>query len=483
MQDSNLFQQIEQAGQGHLLQFWNDLSEEQKQKFADQLKGLDWDLISSYQPDQTSAASGSEAEARRAVPPSHLVRVPTNEQQQREWKEARPVGEAALRAGKVAAVLLAGGQGTRLGFKHSKGLFPIGPVTGKSLLEILATQVVALSEKYECSIPYFVMTSDGTHQEIEDFYKKNNYFGLNPDNVFLFHQGYAPSLDSKTGKVLLADKGSLSLNPDGHGGIISALWKSGLFETMKSRGIEYLFSHQVDNPLAKVCDPEFIGLHIKYNSEVSTKVVSKTGPEEKVGVAVDIDGHTRIIEYIDLPQEMAKMREADGQLRFWAGSTAIHLFNRSFLERVATSKSVLPWHRAIKKIPYVDASGNLVTPDKENGVKFERFIFDTLPLAKVALIVETLRDDEFAPLKNKEGEFSADYVKNRMVRVATRWLKQCGVQVPDGVAIEISPQFALTAEDVATRLPEISNLKIDQPLYLSPSGSNSSRLPVEKFSA
>lgn len=483
MQDSSLFQQVRQAGQGHLLQFWDDLNTDQQQQLAAQLAGLDWDLISSYDPSEPNGIAGGEGEARRATPPSHLVRVPTTDQQRLEWKAARSVGDAALRAGKVAAVLLAGGQGTRLGFKHSKGLFPIGPVTGKSLLEILASQVVAISEKYGCSIPYFVMTSDNTHEEIEAFYKQHNYFGLNPENVFLFHQGYAPSLDLKTGKVLLADKGSLSLNPDGHGGIIAAMWKSGLFEVMKSRGVDYLFSHQVDNPLAKVCDPEFIGLHIQYGSDASTKVVAKTGPDEKVGVAVDIDGHTRIIEYIDMPRDMSQMREADGQLRFWAGSTAIHLFNRSFLERVATSKSVLPWHRAIKKIPCLDEAGQQMTPDKENGVKFERFIFDTLPLAKVALIVETLRDEEFAPLKNKDGDFSAQYVKDRMVQVATRWLNQCGVQVTDGVPVEIDPRFAMSVEDVATRVTEIANQKIDRPLYLSPAGSNPLRSSVEKSSA
>ena len=237
---------------------------------------------------------------------------------------------------------------------------------------------------------------------------------------------------------------------------------------MKRLGVEYLFSHQIDNPLVKVCDPEFIGLHLQNNAEVSTKVVAKTVPEEKVGVAVNLDGRTRIIEYSDLPSVLAHERDADGGLRYWAGSTAIHIFNREFLERVATSDNILPWHHAIKKIPYIDKSGNRVLPESENGVKFERFIFDTLPLAAVALIVETDRDEEFAPLKNKSGDFSAEYVRRQMVSRSASWLKRHGITVPSGVNIEISPHLALCSDDLTDRAVEIAKIVFDQPRFLGP---------------
>ena len=466
MLDANLLHMIDTAGQQHLLQFWNELSEKEQEKFSSQLASLDWNLISGFKKEALTSTSGLGDEARRAAPPSHVVRIPRSAADRQELKVARQLGEQAISAGKLGVVLLAGGQGTRLGFERSKGLFPIGPVTGKSLLEILASQVVATSKRFGHSIPYFVMTSEGTHQEIEAFYQENDYFGLDPKNVFLFHQGYAPSLDRKTGQLLLAEKGLLSMSPDGHGGLFSALWKAGLFDEMKRLGVEYLFSHQVDNPLAKVCDPEFIGLHLQYRSEVSTKVVAKTVPEEKVGVAVNVDGRTRIIEYSDLPNELAHLRDADGGLRYWAGSTAIHLFDRTFLERVATSDNVLPWHRAIKKIPHIDKSGNRVQPESENGVKFERFIFDTLPLAEIALIVETDRDEEFAPLKNKTGDFSADYVRRQMVHRAVNWLEQHGISVPAGVNIEISPHLALCSDDLKDRAVEIAKKVFDQPTHL-----------------
>ncbi len=468
MLDANLLQLIDEAGQRHLLQFWNELSKVEQEEFSSQLASVDWTLIGSFKQQAMNNSSGLSDEARRALPPSHVVRIPKTAADRQAWNEARQLGEQTISAGKLGVVLLAGGQGTRLGFERSKGLFPIGPVTGKSLLEILASQVVATSKRFGHSIPYFVMTSDGTHQEIEAFYKENAYFGLDPKNVFLFHQGYAPSLDRQTGQLLLAEKGLLSMSPDGHGGLFSALWKAGLFDEMKRLGVEYLFSHQVDNPLAKVCDPEFIGLHLKHGAEVSTKVVAKTVPEEKVGVAVNVDGRTRIIEYSDLPSELAQQRDADGGLRYWAGSTAIHIFNRTFLERVATSDNVLPWHRAIKKIPHIDKGGNRVQPDSENGVKFERFIFDTLPLAEVALVVETDRDEEFAPLKNKSGDFSADYVQRQMVNRAVNWLKRHGISVPAGVNIEISPQVALCREDLEDRAIEIAKIVFDRPTLIGP---------------
>ena len=473
MLDANLSRVIDEAGQPHLLQFWNELSKVEQEKFSSQLASLDWTIIGSFKKEAMNNTSGLSDEARRALPPSHVVRIPKTAADRQAWKDARQLGEQTISAGKLGVVLLAGGQGTRLGFERSKGLFPIGPVTGKSLLEILASQVVATSKRFGHSIPYFVMTSDGTHQEIEAFYKENAYFGLDPKNVFLFHQGYAPSIDRQTGQLLLAEKGQLSMSPEGHGGLFSALWKAGLFDEMKRLGVEYLFSHQVDNPLAKVCDPEFIGLHLKHRAEVSTKVVAKTVPEEKVGVAVNVDGRTRIIEYSDLPSELAQQRDADGGLRYWAGSTAIHIFNLTFLERVATSDNVLPWHRAIKKIPHIDTSGNYVQPESENGVKFERFIFDTLPLAEVALIVETDRDEEFAPLKNKSGDFSADYVQRQMVYRAVNWLKQHGISVPAGVNIEISPHLALCREDLEDRTVEIAKIVFDRPTHIGPHETHS----------
>ena len=465
--------QIERLGQHHLLKNWNELSASQKAELCGQLEHVDWGAIEAYQSGLTDSTSEQPAAKDVITPPSHVVRLPKSKDDERLWDRCRQYGEDALRAGKVGAVLLAGGQGTRLGFPHPKGKFPIGPVSSKTLFQVFADQITAVSTRVGQKIPYLIMTSDGTHDETVAYFEEHDYLGLNRDDVFFFRQGYAPCVDAQTGKMLLADRGTLSMSPDGHGGLLAAMLNAGLFDEMRKRGVELLFLHQVDNPLAKICDPAFLGLHLDQNADVSIKVVSKTGPEEKVGVAVDLNGRTAIIEYSDLPAELANEVDSDGGLKYWAGSTAIHVFNTSFLEGVATSKSNLPWHRALKKIPHLDDKGEVIHPEKENGIKFERFLFDTLPLAKKALIVETSREDEFAPLKNRTGDFSADYVRQQLCRVSAAWLKAAGVSVPDSAIVEISPRFALSAQELAQRIEGMGPIRFEVPMYLGQDGVQS----------
>lgn len=454
-------------GQAHIVQTWNQLDEASKTALLGQLKHVDWSLINNYRTQIQEPSKQTASSLGTISPPSHVVRLPDGSRDLADWSDAAKIGEKALHDGEVGIVLLAGGQGTRLGFPHPKGMFPIGPVSGKTLFEIFAEQVIAVSKKSGHVIPYMIMTSDGTHDETTAFFEKNNFFGLDRTNVHFFKQGYAPCLDSKTGELLFADKGVLAMSPDGHGGLLAAMLNAGLLDLLKARNINYLFLHQIDNPLVSVCNPEFLGLHIKHGAQVSTKVVAKTGPEEKVGVAADVDGRTAIIEYSDLPSELANQCEPNGELRYWAGSTAIHVFDRSFVESVAKSENAnLPWHLARKKIPYLDQNGNHVQPETENGVKFERFLFDTLPLAKTALIVETSRTVEFAPLKNSSGAFSPDYVREHMSKVAVGWLRQVGINAPDSAVVEISPLFANTPHDLNARRAELAKVDFSKPVYL-----------------
>jgi UDP-N-acetylglucosamine/UDP-N-acetylgalactosamine diphosphorylase len=284
-----------------------------------------------------------------------------------------------------------------------------------------------------------------------------------------------PAVDRETGKVLLADKGHLALSPDGHGGTLAALAATGAngsiscLEEMKRAGIETLFYFQVDNPLVRIADPAFLGLHHRANAEVSFKVVEKVHPEEKVGVVVEVDGRPRVIEYSDLPTELAEWRAADGSLELWAGSIAIHIFERSFIERIV-SKAELPFHRALKKVKFVGENGEMIEPSQPNGVKFETFIFDALPLAERYAVVECDRAIEFEPLKNATGADSPASVRQRMSEIFADWLENAGASVSrreDGsvpFGIEISPLYALDARDLRGRLAQ--GTKIDQPLYL-----------------
>ena len=455
--------------QEHVLQWWGDLSPDGQQMLAEQIESLDLATLSRLclstdgqtLPDETPAAR-----AARAVPPALIVRTPRTPADAADWSAARTKGLRVLGEGKVAVILVAGGQGTRLDFPHPKGMFPIAPVTGKSLFQLLVEQVVARSRQAGTTIPYYVMTSDATHDETVAFFDQHDRFGLPADAVRLFRQGNMPAVDARTGRLLMADRHLLCTSPDGHGGIISAMARRGILDDMQQRGIEYLFYHQVDNPLISVCDPVFLGLHVQHAADVSLKVVAKQGPEEKVGVVADIDGRTEIIEYSDLPQEAARRCDAAGELQLWAGSTAIHIFNRSFLDRLQQEQIDLPFHRARKNVPCLDDGGRLVKPQSENAFKFERFIFDVLPHSRRTLVVECRREDEFNPLKNKTGEFSPDDVRQSLSRLHAGWLRTCGVDVPNGLPVEISPLYALDAEELATRLPVA--LDLQAPVYLKP---------------
>jgi UDP-N-acetylglucosamine/UDP-N-acetylgalactosamine diphosphorylase len=451
--------------QEHLLRFWRELPPEQQQALARQIDELDLSQIAALFRAEDSHAESPAQKALRAVPPAQLVRaMGPNDRDNAAWAAARKTGEALLEAGRVGVILVAGGEGTRLGFPRPKGEFPLGALSRKSLFQLLAEQVVARSKRAGKPIPYYVMTSHATHDETVDFFERHRQFGLPRDDVHFFRQGNMPAVDRSSGRLLLSAKNELALNPDGHGGLLAALARARLLEDMRHRGVDFLYYHQVDNPLAQVCDPAFLGFHAERNSDVSTKVVAKLAPEERMGVVVDVDGRSQIIEYSDLPLEVAARRTAEGELLHWAGSTAIHIFSRNFLERLNDESVALPFHRAVKKVPFVDDVSRLVEPAAENAVKFERFIFDVLPLAERSLVVEALREDEFCPLKNKTGDFSPEHVQSGMSRRFAGWLRSAAAAVADGLPVEIDALYALDAEELAAKLDRTR--QFTGPVYL-----------------
>ncbi|MDY3554552.1 UDPGP type 1 family protein [Gemmata sp. JC717] len=379
--------------------------------------------------------------------------------------EARAVGEEALRRGEVAVLLVAGGQGSRLGFDQPKGMYPVGPVSNATLFQVHAEKVLAVSRRYGRPVPFLVMTSQATHTETEAFFRANNFFGLAPKDVVFFRQGTMPAVDIATGKILLEAPGKLFLSPNGHGGTLTALRETGTLAQMQGRGIKHVFYFQVDNPLVKVCDPDFLGNHIQAKSEASSKVVYKEQPGEKVGILAVVNGRCAIVEYSDLPAEMAAERAEDGTLRFRAGNPAIHLFDLRFLERV-TGTGGLTYHVARKKVPHLDpTTGEFVTPAKENALKFELFIFDALPMADHWVAMETSREEEFAPLKNATGADSPETVHRAMSALHASWLRRSGATVSEGVLVEISPLFALDAEECAGRVAPDTQVK--SPAYFN----------------
>ena len=431
--------------QGHVFRWWDRLTDDERRGLIEQARGLDLDLLGRLYARREHTAS---------VPPIDKIQpVPVIPADSPENPRVRALGEEALRRGEVAALVVAGGQGSRLGFEHPKGVFPVGPVTNKTLFQIHAEKVLALRRGYGAAVPLLVMTSQATHAETEAFFAEHRRFGLPADEVFFFRQGTMPALDLESGKLLMEAPGRLFLSPDGHGGTLTALASSGLLDRLRTKGIRHIFYFQVDNPLVKVADPTFLGWHIDRRAEASSRVLPKLGPTDKLGNFVQVDGRCTIIEYSDLPEDLAKQTDAGGRLRLWAGSPAIHVFDADFLGRTTRGVGQVPFHVARKKAPYLDDAGDMVQPAKENALKFERFIFDVLPLADRWTVAETSRREEFAPLKNATGADSPEAVRQAISDLAADWLDAAGARVPrrpDGgaaVPLEISPLFALDREE------------------------------------
>jgi len=449
-------------GQEQLLRFWDSLDASQRESLAGDIRSVDFRLVAELYRQEDSKAAMRVLAARGTSPPAFALGDPRN---RISPETARQQGEEALRAGRVGAMLVAGGQGTRLGFKHPKGMFPIGPVSGKSLFQIHFEKVGATARRYGVRIPLYLMTSPETHEETMAYLRGHEYFGFPADDLCVFCQGTMPAVDAPTAKVLLADRHHVALSPDGHGGMLAAFARSGAMADARRRAIRHLFYFQVDNPLVSVCDPEFLGYHLLSASEFTSQVVRKHQPLEKVGNVVEVDGRLYVIEYSDLPDDVAARRTADGSLEIWAGSIAVHAMELSFLERMVETAGGLPFHRASKKVAHLDEQGNRVQPAEPNAVKFERFIFDLMPSAERAIVVEVDPARHFAPLKNASGQprDTPEGVKAQMAALHREWLRRAGFEVGDDVPVEIGPLFALDADELAARM--LSKKPITQPTY------------------
>ncbi len=447
----SLRQQLAPWNQQHLLAHWDELSEVQRTGLAQQIAAIDFaELRDLFAGEHVQGDTDWRQVAQRAEsPPTMQFETPPANLSD---CTAIRMGEAALRAGRVAVVLVAGGQATRLGYNKPKGMFPIGPVSGATLFQIFCESVVALGRHYGHSVPLLVMTSPATHDDTVAFFEENQAFGIPQNDWRAFCQGTMPAVDAETGAVLMDSPGSIATSPDGHGGVLKALARDGLFDELRSRRIDLIFYMQVDNPLVRVCDRLFLGSHLLTKSQVSTKVVRKRRASEKLGNVAMVDGRLQVIEYSDLPDDLAQQDDAAGSPVFWAGNLALHVFDRDFLASLAEGEHQLPFHRAHKKVPYVNAEGQRVEPETPNAIKFERFIFDVLPAAERAIVLETSRQSEFAAVKNATGRDSPESVREQMTHEHRNWLRAAGVEVANDVPVEISPLFALEPAHVAKRI-------------------------------
>jgi UDP-N-acetylglucosamine/UDP-N-acetylgalactosamine diphosphorylase len=452
------------SGQGHLVD-----AVRRAPALRDQVEGLDLDLIT--QLVRTLVHSDSGHQAPGEIAPPRAIPLARDAAGTAQNAQAHRVGEQALREGRVAVVLLAGGQGTRLGFDGPKGDYPFAPITRRTLFAHHAAKVAAIRARYATPLPWFVLTSPANDTETQHSFASADFFGLDPGSVRFVVQGTLPAVDRVTGDVLLEAPDRLALSPDGHGGLLSALRRSGALDEMAAAGITLFQTFQVDNPALRLARPEVIGHHLMAGAQMSSLAVRKRTPAEKMGVIAQIDGRTGVVEYSDLPDELAEQRDAAGDLVFWAGNVAVHCMDVSFARQLTDDGLALPYHRAIKAVPYLGPDGILIEPTQANAVKFETFIFDALPFAENSVTLEVAREDDFSPIKNADGDDSPETARRDMNRIYARWLAAADVTVPhddDGepVDLEIDPRLALDPEQLAGNLP--AGTTITGPTVLGP---------------
>ena len=424
------------CGQEHLLAYWKELSKKERSALLEQIAAIEPEDLR-----RCGEALGRDGN----VPDSSKGKAPKVARLRgTALLKAIAAGEKELRKGRVAALLVAGGQGSRLGYDGPKGCYPVGPISGAPLFYFHARKILARSIRYGAPIPFYVMTSEANNAATVACFEENDYFGLDPENVFFFTQGMWPGM-TKDGKVILDAPGHIFMSPDGHGGLLAALKRSGALADMKRRGIKSVFFFQVDNPLVEIADPAFIGHHVLEKSEYSLKLCAKRDPYEKVGMPMRFGSSYRMVEYTEMTDEQCNRRGKDGELYFKYGSPAIHVFDRAFLEREASKP--MPLHLAFKKIPAL-VNGKVVKPAEPNGYKFEKFIFDILPNAKRAAFLAFEQKDEFSPVKNAEGSDSPGTCRADMRSKWVGWLEEAGMKVPPDMPVEIDPVYALDASDI-----------------------------------
>lgn len=391
---------LEKYNQEHVLFAYERASDEKKKELISQVERIDFEQMKKlYELSQNPP----KFENAQIEPIKYFDTLKLTDEEKENFTK---IGEEVIKSGKLACVTMAGGQGTRLGHNGPKGTFDLGLESHKSLFEILTDGLKETKELYGVDVPWYLMTSKENNDDTVKFFEENNYFGYSKDAVgMFFKQSELPMLD-EAGKVIINESGLIKEAADGHGGIFEAMFKNGVLNDMKSRGVEWVFVGSVDNPLVRMTDPLFIGFAVSNNYMAASKTLVKAYPEEKVGVFCKKNGMPYVIEYTEISNEMANERDENGELVYGESHVLLNLFNMSILDKIKEAK--LPYHTAHKKATYMDENGNIIEPEMPNAYKFEAFIFDAFAMIPEVGLLRGIREDEFAPVKNATGSDSPE---------------------------------------------------------------------------
>ncbi|XP_070587396.1 UDP-N-acetylhexosamine pyrophosphorylase-like protein 1 [Erythrolamprus reginae] len=463
---------LERAGQRHLLRFWAELGPAEREALLGALGALEPEQLAEHCRRAAQAcarpprpcAEGLDGRME-PLPPEALGSVGGGDPAAlQRWEEE---GLCQIAQGKVAALLLAGGQGTRLGVPYPKGMFDVGLPSHKTLYQIQAERIRKVEQlagrKFghsRCLVPWYIMTSEFTLGPTEKFFRDHHYFNLDESNVILFEQRMLPAV-TFDGKVILEEKGKIAMAPDGNGGLYRALGDHKILEDMKRRGVQFIHVYCVDNILVKMADPVFIGFCVSRGADCGAKVVEKASPAEPVGVVCRLDGAFRVVEYSEIVAETAEKRSPDGRLAYWAGNICNHFFSLDFLREVVEQfESQLTPHVAIKKVPYVDEGGRRVEALQPNGIKLEKFVFDVFPFAKNFVALEVPREEEFSPLKNAAtaARDTPATARRSLLSQHYRWALQAGGRFVTGAGEPIPGKESFSQDEEPPAVCEISPL-------------------------
>lgn len=459
---ASITKRCEAAGQSHILAHLSDdaISQDTKLSFLQSIDEVPLDKLSGYlqgaldEEEKLKNFDPTNVKDEDVIEPfagDTASTTTTDAAQLAALEEANAVGMKAAANGEVAALLLAGGQGTRLGYNGPKGMYDIGLPSKKTLFQFMVERIKKLGQlsgKGDKAVPFYIMTSPMNHQATTQYFEQNDNFGI---DVKFFPQGTLPSI-TPDGKMILETPTSLAVAPDGNGGIYPALVKHGILSDMKSRGIKYIHAFGVDNALVKPADPTFVGYCIQKNADCGNKVLWKTSPDEKVGVVATRGGKPCIVEYSDISKDMSELKGSDGRLTFGAGNICNHFYTLDFMENVIVPNLGNMYHVARKKIPYYDNdTKETVKPTSNNGIKLESFIFDVFPLSKNMAVLDVARAEEFAPVKNPPGTAtdSPDTARTLFSNVAKGWLEKAGAMLVgevDSDMCEIGPMASYNGE-------------------------------------
>lgn len=477
VQEEKVRERFESAGQGHVFQYFDELSADEKEAFLNELDSINVEATASLLEAAKATSLAAAKPSPTSEPPEkvqkvedsatgitpfskHVGRTSVKEDREPSYK----LGLEACSRGEVAALVLAGGQGTRLGFSGPKGLYSIDLPSKRTLFQIISERLLKLRKlagkdsNQLPSIPFYIMTSPINHEQTVEFFQKNSFFGLPKEDVNFFPQGMLPCL-TEEGKIILEGAGKVAMAPDGNGGIYPSLVKTGMLADMEERKIQYLHVFSIDNALTKPADPVFIGYCISQGADCGNKVVWKTSAHEKVGVIAEKDGKSCVVEYSDISKEMAEAVDDNGRLRFGAGNICNHFYTIDFLKTEILPQLGSIYHIARKKIPYYDPESKVtVKPTANNGNKLETFIFDVFPLSKSMAVLDVERGEEFAPVKNAPGSASdsPDTARKYLSELAKKWVQDAGGKlVGDMDAIcEVAPLTSYGGEGMEDKVKD-----------------------------